>query len=318
MVVCCLVGVMSVCTPHRSEASISYPLKGSIDLTNQAIDVSLGITKDSFVHLIGKKKERNYALSLSFDHIQTSRWMFSTSLEATFDKVSDDGKDWKGKWWTRYSLVNFQPIQELSGEIEVNKGKLLFTNTILGPITLQGQVHLKAPYRFSTQALVQDIDLETLMKWWLKKKKNPYGGTVSGKLMLTGNIDHVLLKGDFVATNIIYKEWAFDKIELAMEGLYPNVLISNCDVYLPDGPQVKLSGPFNLSDEDNYKNQIAALSRKLSLGGGDSGLKWTVQGDSEDPSKKTEIKYMRRPNDLFGQRNQEEENFFGVERKLEF
>lgn len=306
--------------PCDAQARVSYPLKGSIDLTAQAVDVSLSLDSESSIQLLTKKQPENFAISLKFNHIQIEKFVISTSLEAAFQQVleTDNSSTWKGKWWTRYSLVNFQPIRELSGELQLKSEELTFTNTVVGPLLLQGKIEIVSPNHFSSEVLFQDVDLETLMKWWLKNKESVFGGTISGKLGISGDINNVMLNSKFIVEDVTYKQYSYDKIEASFSGRFPNVVISDCVVTMPEGFEVNLNGPFDLSDQENYKNQILALSRNLLIDESDSALKWTFKGVDDNQSGKTEIKYMRRKNEFFGKGPVNDENFIGLERSLEF
>jgi hypothetical protein len=143
-------------------------------------------------------------------------------------------------------------------------------------------------------------------------------GDVSGNIVVSGIWDELHLKGHLTAFDGRVGSLAYEAIDLSAEGIYPKIYIGDSTIIQDDGVIFSFKGPFNLKDKENFKKQIAALTKEPVINADGKKLEWTFKRvRSKDDAFKTELKYLFKKNEV-GQSGDDGSDMFGVERSLEF
>lgn len=295
-----LLVVFIVMMPKFSFSEEAFSFEGQIDFPGNEFNIVLSLDdKSSVAARAQKTPEGDYRFSLDVEHLRTPFFDLLSKIESSVEFVK--GKDSSGKTsdvpilrgavWSQYSLVDYKPIQELSGRFEVTDKRLYLTALSVGSLACDGYVGLVSPYEIDLIVNLFGIGMSDFLNFWGSGKKYESSGSISGEIKISGALDRLVLKGSLESRNGFVQKLYYDAILLNIEGVYPHMEISRSTISKSNGVSFSLEGPFDLSDKANFKKQIKALTVAPLVSGSDSELEWTIKRLNPKNFNTTEFKY---------------------------
>ena len=303
-----LLVLLAVFIPKLSFAEKVFFFEGQIDLLKNEFNVVLDLNEGSSITAKATRmSETNYRLSLDIDHLKTPFFDLLSKIESSIDLVKGEngGNDpfdaaLQGKIRSQYSLVNYKPINELSGRFEIKDKRLYVLALSVGNLTCEGYLDLASPYTLDVAVNLLGVDMKDFLNFWGSGKKYESSGDVFGEIKASGSLDHLVLKGNLESRNGFVQKLDYDAIVLNIEGVYPFMRIAHSTVSKADGVSFSLNGLFDLSDRANFKKQIKELTLAPLVNDSGSEVEWTIKRLNSEGSGMTEFKYHFKKGDALG------------------
>lgn len=321
--------ILVVSIPQLSFAEEVFTFKGQIDFSRSELNIILDFNDQSSVAATAKKiSETGYQLLLDIKHLKTPLFDLISKMGSSVEIISKKNHSklpladsiYRGSVWSQYSLIDYKPVQELSGNFEIKGQRLQLTELSFGGLLCNGYIDLVQPYALDMVVNLSNIGMKKFLNFWGASKKYDSSGTVSGEIKASGTLKDLALKGNLEGREGFVSKLNFDIISLNIEGTYPHMQIAQSTISKSDGVSFTLDGPINLSDKANFKKQIKALTLAPLVS--DTGLvrEWTIKRRNLEESGMTEIKYRFRKGDALGIGTsvEDEADMFGFERTRKF
>lgn len=323
-----LLAVLLASIPRLSFAENVMFFEGQIDLAKNEFNITLDLGEGSSVTAKAAMiSDTNYHLSLDIGHLKTPLFDLLTKIESSVELVKGENggnnifdTGLQGKIWSQYSLVDFKPINELSGRFEIKDKRLYVTALSVGNLAGEGYIDLVAPHGLDATVHLQGVDMKDFLNFWGSGKEHDSSGDVFGLIKVSGSLDRFALKGNLESRNGFVQKLDYHAIVLNIEGIYPRMRIARSLVSKSDGVSFTLDGPFDLSDKENFKKQIKALTLAPLVSDSGSELEWTIKRLNPEASGMTGLKYHFKKGDALGTGPSAGDgiDMLGIERKKKF
>ena len=321
--------ILIILVPKLVFAQKVFSFEGRIDLLKNEFNIVLDLDEKSSIAATARKiSETNYQFSVDVKHLKTPLFDLLSKIESSIEIISTDsssekifpGIALKGKVWSRYSLVDYKPIKELSGGFEIKNQRLYLTELSFGNLNCNGFIDLVQPYKLNLSLDLVNVSMSNFLNFWNTNKQYESSGTISGKIRASGTLDNLMLKGSLESRNGSVQKLDYNAISLNIEGIYPDLEITNSTISKSDGVSFTLNGPFDLSDRGHFKKQIKALTIAPLVSHSGSEGEWTIKRLNLEKSGITEIKYRLRKRDVLGAGilASDETDMLGFERTRKF
>ena len=331
LVVVCLLGFPPpTCVAYATAyapSQVLFPFQGKIDFRQKQFllsvnkdnndSLSIAVTRDAV-------NENQFHLTVNINHLRTSVFDISSVLECPLELTKNpDGqfRGLSGKLWSQYTLINYQPVRELSGNFEIKDNTFFINSLVIGNLSGGGSVKFAEPYTIDLALNLAQIDVSDFFHFWTKDEKNPWAasGQLSGKLALSGPLNHLQIRGNFGAYNGAIKDSLFENLLINFEGIYPIVALINSTGAKPDGFTFNIVGNIDLSNRQNFVQQIRSLSKQPIVQKEGENLEWTLKRikTEQGGNTTTELKYLKKQGTETGSKP-DEEDMLGVERSIKF
>jgi hypothetical protein len=314
--------------PKLSSAEKLFFFEGQIDLSKNEFNIVLDLNEGSSVTAKATRmSETNYRFLLDIDHLKTPLFDLLSKIESSVDLVKGEGDTTdpfdaalQGKIWSQYSLVDYKPIDELSGRFEIKDKRLYLRALSVGNLTCEGHLDLTAPYSLDVSVNLSGVNMEDFLNFWGSGKDTESSGDVFGEIKASGSLKHLALKGSLKSRDGFVQELDYNAIVLNIEGVYPFMEIAQSTISKSDGVSFSLDGPLDLSDKENFKKQIEALTLAPLVSDSDSELEWIIKRLNPENSGTTELKYHVQKGDALGTgpSSGDEIDMLGIERSRKF
>lgn len=300
-------------------AQITIPFKGSVDFSTDKLYLHIPLANESSIIVRAEKKlENKYRLLFQIDHLKLPLFELTSDIESSAKILTDKDTGEKfiaGTLSSKYSLMDYKPIEELSGQFEIRDSKIIVNSLTFGRLQFNGQVDFQDPYKIDMVVDLVALDMDDFLNFWSKKKSFDSTGQVFGNIRATGNPSKLYLKGDLESTDGFVKSLSYDRIHVNIEGTYPQMLIANSQITESNGMSYAISGPFDLKKSDTFKKQIRELTLSPIVKNKGTEAEWTIKR-FEEAAGATELKYRLRQEG--GPTNEEASGMLGIARTLEF
>ena len=310
--------------PTGAYALERWPFKGQADLSQKKFNIVLGGAPENSVSIqVELLSQNHFRLNLKLEDVKTSVFEISTDLEslvelsATQDK---NRKSWQGHVWSRYSLINRKPVDELSGKFEIKNQTLYLPSLTVGQVDLKGFLELFFPYKTNFSLELKDIPMKDFLSLWVDDPDLNAKGSVSGTIQISGTLGRLLLKGNLASYHGSVGDLDFDSILLNVEGPYPILKLTRSTITQSDGISFAIEGNFDLSNKDNFEKEVESLRKSPLISEEDSSWEWTVKRNSKEKQEQpsSEFKYFLRKKDGHDDPLKEPSDLMGVEQNIKF
>jgi len=316
-------------TPKFSFAEEIFSFEGQVDLLKNEFNIVLELDEESSVTATAKRiSKTGYRFLVDVKHLKTPLFDLLSKIESSVEITNHKGSSekmfsnttLKGKIWSQYSLIDYKPVRELSGDFEVRDQRLYLTELSFGGLTCNGYIDLVQPFKLNMSVELMDVGMNDFLNFWSTKTLFESSGTVFGEIKASGTLDNLTLKGSLKSRNGFVQKLDYDVISLNIEGIYPHMQIVRSTVSKSDGVSFTLDGPFNLSDRAHFKKQIKALTIAPLISESGSEREWTIKRLNPGESGMTELKYRLRKGDALGIgiSANDEADMFGFEQTRKF
>lgn len=301
-------------------ADTNLPFKGNIDLINNDFSLTFNSENKSPVSLdIVRVSESMFKIAVKLDHYKILLFDISTLLESIVELGEKENTSIKGRVWSKYTLINYKPVDDLLGRFELEGQELSLNATVADNISCKGIVNIIPPYSVNLSFQLSDVALKDFILFFTGKEKKTAVGKVNGNIDVTGNLDQIILKGKLVSYEGIVDSLKYNDIILNAQGEYPDIYIEDSVVTKSDGMIFNISGKLDLLDRNNFEKQIKSLAKKPVVTNDGSNIEWTLKRfKSQDSSSVTELKYLKRKDNNLKHVESDSTDMLGVEQKVEF
>ena len=286
--------------PRIACAQEVFSFRGSIDLEKNEFNVVLDLGAESSLSAQAQKtSENDYRFSIDFEHVQTPLFDLLSKIESTVEIVSEDspavsGLDdvsLRGKVWSQYSLIDYKPINELSGHFEIKDQRLYLSAISVCKILCAGHIDLTAPHNLDLVLTLDGVAMPDFLGFWSAGEQYASSGAVYGSIRASGTLERTAMKANLQSHSGYVQKLDYDTIVLNIEGIYPNMRIDQSTVSQSDGVSFALKGPFDLSDKMNFRKQIKALTLAPIVSRSGTETEWTIKRLKPQGNGTTELKY---------------------------
>ena len=260
----------------------AYTFAGRLNMQKRAFTCTLKFDEKSSVtaRLEGREADQ-YNLVVDLEQLPTPLVAVSTQLHSLIHVLSDpDGKRLlQAQVWSRYSLLDGQGAEELSGKLSVKDNVLLLDNFHLGHFRAQGTLGLKNPYPLDIHVDVQAVEVNEFLSWVQGKSHKTIDalGYFDGYADLSGKLAQANCTIRLESIDGHIKSLYYDRMILNLQGLYPNVELANSWITQKDGFSFSVDGPLDLSDRKNFPTQIRALKKSALVKKEKSESEWVIK-----------------------------------------
>ncbi|MFA5088014.1 MAG: hypothetical protein WC552_03150 [Candidatus Omnitrophota bacterium] len=308
--------------PRISSAKTIFSFAGQVNLSTKEYDLAINLKEQGAISAhVAEAGDDQYEISVKIDHLKFSAIDVSTELKSRVEFNKKNGKRHvvSGKVGSQYTIVNYKPFYELSGSFEIKDKKIFLNSISLGVVACRGYINLFSPHYLDVTLQLASLPMEDFISIFLSQEEVPSAGWVTGKIQMTGEMEHMLLNGQLVAYDGFLGDMAYESIGLNFTGVRPIIAISDSSVIQADGLIFSLEGPINLSDKKNLNRQIDALTKSPLVNVGGKDLEWTFKRiKMKGGNAKTELKYLFKKDGRTGQASLEDLDMLGLERSIEF
>lgn len=301
-----LAAVFIAAAPADGHSGGVFPFEGRMDLSDSEVTMVLDLDgQGSAAARAQKLSGTEYRFSLDVDHLKTPFFDLTSRIESSVEIIrgTDDsraapgGAVVRGEVWSRYSLVDYKPVRELSGRFEVRDKRLYVTSLSFGNFGCAGYVDLAPPHKFDLVLHLAGVGMNDFLSFWTGGEKYESSGAVSGEIKASGTLERLALKGSLESRRGFVRKLDYDVISLNVEGVYPHMQIVNSIISRSDGASFTLDGPFNLKDKDNFGKQIKALTLAPLVRDSGTEMEWTIKRLNPQDSGTVELKYRYKKGD---------------------
>ena len=327
VLVFCLLGFLlpTWCGAY-TPAKVLFPFQGKIDFLQKhfSLWVDLGNKDSVSLEIVQNPANANQSdLSVDIKHLRTPIFDISSVLQCPLEVVKDAAGRFQGlngKVWSKYTLINYQPVHELFGNFQLRDKTLDIGSLVVGNLVAKGTIHFGQPYAVNLTLNLTEIDVSDVLSFWLKENTGIASGRLSGKITLNGPLNRLQVRGSFVAYNGMIKDSAFENLAINFEGIYPVMTLFNSTGAKPNGFTFNIDGNVDLSDRANFIPQIRALSKQAIVQKQGENLEWTLKRIKSDQHSDTttELKYLKRQDSNEIGISSKEEDMIGVQRSIHF
>lgn len=315
--------------PKLSFAEKVFFFEGQIDFSKNEFTIIFHIDDNSSIAATAQKiSETDYRFVLDIEHLKTPFFDLLSKIESSIEVIHKKNAPeitfvdtiFRGRVWSRYSLVDYKPVEELTGSFEIKEQRLQVTALSFGNLTCNGYIDLVSPYGLDLTVNLMGVDMNDFLNFWSSNKKYESSGAITGEIKASGTFGNLALRGKLESRHGFVQKLHYDIISLNIEGIYPHMQIAQSTISKSDGVTFSLEGPFNLRDKTNFKKQIKALTLMPLVSDSGSELEWTIKRLSLEDSGITELKYRFRKGNILGIGTSidDEADMFGLERTRKF
>ena len=300
-----------------------FTYEGVLDLKQSRLDLNIGLRDEEGLRATLVKKEPNkYHVKADLSHIKARSFDTNSEVEGLVEiHPASDGNIGSvvGTLWSNYSIIDGQPVKELSGGFRIEDGQLNLSQISFGSVDMNGVMDLSAPYKVDVNFDIRYMPMAAFLKFWTGRDRYESSqGDVTGTIRASGPLGRVLLKGNLKSFQARIKDHKFDSIVLNLEGHYPDFYIDNSSrMSKVDGVSFTIDGRIDLADTKNFKRQLKKLQLSPLVKESSSLKEWTIRTQKEAGEKSAELEYFIRNEDKLGT-NEEETTMFGIQRSVQF
>lgn len=317
-----LIGVFFV-VPAASEARPLAHFFGQIDLPQKTVEVTIeDVERRSAKIKFLPVAENLYQLFVEMDDIITPFFDISTHVASSWEvKRNPMGKvvALLVKLQSQYTLVNQKPVSELSGQLMIRGHKIVLNSLAGGTFYAGGEMDMTSPYRLKGETKFSAIPLKSVLPFFSGQPDIEADGDVAGALQIKGTPDAIFIEGELFSSAGSVEAWSFRSIDLRVAGQYPILFIQDSVINQTDGMLFKVTGPFDISRQDNWQKQAPALTMSPVVEGDAQTSDWMLKRiDSGKKSGSTELKYRLQQKKDVNTLSDQDADMIEIQRKMKF
>lgn len=320
-ILCCLaLGFFFFLKPACAQTV--FPFEGQLDIPQKKFRIIFHLEKESSISLEAEAlEEKKFQLLLNIDHLTTPLLTLSTMVRASLEVGEGDAsqKTFAGRLESQYTLINFKPISEVAGQLEIKEQKIYFHSLSFGQLSGRGVVEMKYLPAINFVLKLSDVPLQDFLALWVDGEEMAAEGFVNGEIQIGGEWNRLLVKGTLSSYNGRVEDWNFDSIVLNLEGIYPVIHLYNSNVTESNGLSFGIDGSLDLEDKENFPKQLLALTKAPLVNQDSSELEWTFKRIQKgEKGSTTELKYLLKKKISTSPSETETSDMLGIERRVPF
>jgi hypothetical protein len=261
---------------------------------------------------------QTYRLALDIAHLKTALGDIATVVEGDLHLTGDspEKRELSGHFRSRYTLLNYIPVRDLSFKFALRERKFFIYDLSLGAFSGRGDIAFGNERRINITVDLLPLDLEEAVNFLgleSKGKPMPLTGVATGMVNLNGALDRPDIKGRLAFYNGRLKAFDFDSIMLDFEGTWPLVRLKDSLVTQAEGFSFKFKGVLDLSDLANLSTQVRMFQKVPIVSEDKAKREWIFKRQRDGRDLKTEMKYFLLKDD-----RGDTGAVLGVQKSLEF
>ncbi|MBU1997631.1 MAG: hypothetical protein KKF78_10815, partial [Candidatus Omnitrophica bacterium] len=173
--------VLGICLffPVNSFSKDVFSFDGRVDVDKEQIEFNLDFF-DRGTIIVKSEMRDDKELSVLFDaeHFKAFQFDISTEIRGL---IEFSGKEKNaigaifGKIWSDYTLLNYKPIRELTGQFELKNNKLYLRSFSFGKVSCNGFIDLDSPYNVDLAFNLAMIEMNDFLDFWMRDRKYDSG-----------------------------------------------------------------------------------------------------------------------------------------------
>jgi hypothetical protein len=259
---------------------------------------------------------------LKLDHVKTPWFDISSNIYGGWKFIGGKGRKWnvhsdviQGKIKSYYTLVDYKPFRDLEFIFQAEKDMLIMQKIIFGPLSGKAAMTLDRPHILDGKLELTDYNLADFLSFWIPQRKHDSGGSLDASIRFQGTPDKLYLRVRSESYDGFIKHFNFEKMLLNFNGVYPRLYISDANVMDRGGMSFSIIGPLDLSQKNNIKQQIEALTVTPLVVDSERKSEWTIRRfEDEGETSITSFKAFLNKSEI----GVGDTGMIGVERKIEF
>ena len=290
--------------PFSANAKGLCSFKGNVDFAENQFNIKFDCEDKATINaqLSSEAKDELY-FKAKIEHLKLSFLDISTVLESVIKLVKEEkgpGRYYQGDVRSQYSLIDYKPVPELSGNYEIRNGRLFLRSLRWGGVQCQGYLGLLPPHDLDLTVQVEDIRSNDFFKLI---------GLPEEELNISGYIEGV------------FADLEYDNIILNFEVVYPFILITDSVIAQTNGLIFQMEGAVSLIQKDakTVQEELARLKMSPIVDESMERREWTIKRKSkEGSSSMTEFKYRMQKSGYLNRPFEEQPDILGIERSIQF
>jgi len=322
----CIVGLLIVLalSPGSAGAEMLFSFDGSVDFQQQLLSVTIHLQDNNAITAeVDMASAEHFGVKVVINHLRIRAFDISTELDCALEVMSGENEVEPflcGTVRSRYSLINYKPVQELSGYFKIQGGRLYLESVQWGSFFCDGYIGLSLPRDVKLALKFDDArasDISVLMG--CSGEEAELSGTIRGTLNISGFLDRAVVAGQLTAYDGFLGVFEYDVVRLNFEGLYPTVQVSDSSFTGADGLSFNLQGSVDLRESCDFQQGVSSLRMSPLVYERGDVSEWTIRRREEENSvRRSELKYRVRQHDTTGMSLEEDDGMLGVEGSIQF
>jgi hypothetical protein len=314
-----LVVALAALWPSPGWARTVVPFSGTVDLRSQEASLFFGWKDKQQLSLtITRPSPQSYHLSLDISHLKTALGDIAAVVDGDLDLTGDspEKRELSGRFRSRYTLLNYTPIRDLSFKFSLRERKFYIYDLSLGAFSGRGDIALDLERRINITVDLRPLDLEEAGRFLGIESKGrpiPLTGVATGMVNLNGALARPDIKGRVAFYNGRLKAFDFDSIILDFEGTWPLVRLKDSLITQAEGFSFKFNGVLDLSDLASLGTQVRMFQKVPIVSVDKAKREWVFKRQRDGRDLKTEMKYFLMKDD-----RGDTGAVLGVQKSLEF
>lgn len=298
-----------------------YPFYGQVDFINKSFALSVERNNGRADLKIDPAAHNSYHMQLDVERMHTPFFEMTTHIQGVVKIEQNDVQPRiSGYIQSESTQINGTDSDEISGHFELASGVLRVQELNCGGFAASGSLAVDPPHELNTRIGFEDVDVSYFVEWLVGPQKNvEASGLMSGQIALSGTPEKLLIKAQVVSQHGNIEKVAYDLLSLHLQGVYPDVGLTDSTVTQKNGFSFDLDGTVDLSDKEHMAAQLKAIKKIPLIKDTASQSEWVLKRvqDSEGEGK-TETKFFLKKDKKTGLSGREDSSLFGVEKKIGF
>jgi hypothetical protein len=305
--------------PSPGWARTVVPFSGTVDLRSHMASLNFGWKdKEELSLTITCPSPQSYHLSLDISHLKTALGDIAAVVEGDLALTGDspDKRELSGQFRSRYTLLNYIPVRDLSFKFALRERKFYVYNLSIGAFSGRGDIAFDNDRRINFTVDLLPLDLEeagSFLGLDGKKGSMTLTGVATGVVNLNGPLDRPDIKGRLAFYNGRLKAFNYDNIVLDFEGTWPLVRLKDSLITQAEGFSFKFKGVLDLSDLASLGTQVRMFQKIPIVSVDKAKREWVFKRQRDGRDLKTEMKYFLLKDD-----RGDTGAVLGVQKSLEF
>jgi len=313
------IAALAALWPSPGWARTVVPFSGTVDLRSHEASLFFGWKDREELSLsITCPSPQSYHLSLDISHLKTALGDIAAVVDGDLTLLGDapEHRELSGQFRSRYTLLNYIPVRDLSFKFALRERKFYIYNLSLGAFSVRGDIAFDSGRRINFTIDLLPLDLEeagTFLGIDTKNKPMPLTGMATGMVNLNGALDRPDIKGRLAFYNGRLKAFDYDSILLDFEGTWPLVRLKDSLINQTEGFSFKFKGVLDLSDLADLGTQVRMFQKVPIVSVDKAKREWVFKRQRDGRDMKTEMKYFLMKDD-----RGDTGAVLGVQKSLEF
>jgi len=327
-----------------------YLTKGEIDLVSDKAKFTTYLGDEKKIQIsVNLVDDMHFKTMVDISHLKVKNQdiVLSVVSDIKINKTKNNKfKNIEGSFKTHIFILNYKPIENIKGSFTYSNGILRINELSMGDnYKTMGLISFKEPETIDLNIEVDDVKIEDASKFYAIPDNFDFSSTINSMIDIKGDLEKPDILIHLTSSEGNLQDTQFKSINLNLEGTYPILMVKNSRINLDEGYFIvegyvdlrKITTKNMIEDliiksnretivwegwDITKKRADSEVNLKKSIAENISLLYKTYIEDETSYKEKNkdeiELKYEILDNKNLKMRLRENEEFFGLENKIEF